>query len=223
MIDRLRTSSMLALALAAGCATTPARPAEQARRAADYSPLPLGAAWTYDVEYPGQKGEMTVTLVGQKDGYFFDDHKGAFRHTKDGLRDRERFLIRHPVEVGNEWSSVTGASAVERMRITSVGQTCEAAAGRFEDCVVVAGSLRRDKTMTLHIQWTWAREVGLVKLSTEAEVEGKGRLPQVKQSLKHYSFAATSKDPARAAPADAGGKSADKAAQDDGPNNWVSE
>ncbi len=197
----------LALIVAGGCASSSNGKWADTVSAADYAPLHVGASWTYEVQYPGQTGEMTVELVGQKDGYVFDNKNGAMRHTPQGLRDRDRYLIRHPLKVGHKWESVVGPSAVEHLEITKVGESCDSAAGRFDDCVEVTGWIRRDKNMTLHIRWTWAKAVGLVGLVTEAELVGKGRVPQVKQSLKKYSREGA----------------ASKIKTDDGPDTWTKE
>lgn len=210
MVD-LKARAMAGACAAAllACATAPAKPSAPEATARDYAPLPVGASWTYQVSYPGQAGEMTVKLTGENDGFVLDDKNGAFKHTQEGLRDRERYLIRHPLQPGNKWTTVVGPSAVEHLQIDSVGAPCEAIAGRFEDCIEVSGSIRRDKNMTLLIHWTWARGVGLVKLETIAEIAGKGRVPQVKQSLKDYSVAGASRP--------------EPAERDDGPDTWVSE
>lgn len=155
--------------------------------AADYSPLAVGATWTYAVSYPGQKGEMTVRVVGEKDGWLTDDRGSELRHTPDGLRDRQRYLIRHPLEAGASWKTVVSASAVEHNKILSVGERCETTAGPFPDCIVIESSVRRDQNVTLIARFTWAKGVGLVKLETEAEIAGRGRVPQVKQTLLRWS------------------------------------
>ncbi len=223
-----------ALALSAlACAGAPVAPPAPSRTAADYSPLKKGAAWLYEVDYPGQKGEMLVRMTGEVEGYAVDDRGGSFRHSVDGLRDRDRFLIKQPLEPGASWKSVVGPSAVEHMTIESVGAPCESPAGSFPDCVVVVGKLRRDKTMSLSITWTWARDVGLVRLETAAEFEGKGTVPQVSQRLKWYSLdgapppastlppppGARPPPPTPAAPA----PTAPAAGGDDGPDTWTSE
>jgi hypothetical protein len=172
--------------------------------------LAVGSSWTYEVVYP-MAGEQTVKLVAEKDGFLVDTQNGGFKHTAEGLRDKDRYLIRHPLVAGTSWKTVVGPSAIEHAQIVSVGEPCTAAAGKFGDCVVVHGWIRRDETMTLHIEWSWARGVGLVKIETAAEVKGKGKLPQTKQTLKSYTLAG--------APAPA----AAPATVDDAPGTWVSE
>ena len=213
----MSTQCFLALsaALLGGCASTGAD-AGKARHVSDlssYVPLAVGISYTYEMRYPGQVGEMSVSYVGQKDGYIVDDKNGAFRLTADGLRDRDRYLVKLPPEVGTAWRTVVGPSAVEHAQIISVGQPCEAVAGKFFDCLTVHSWIKHSEKMTLHIEWTWAKDVGLVKLETTADVAGKGKLPQVKQSLKSYTIGGQTHGPAAAPAAEGKGP-------DDGPSTW---
>lgn len=172
---------------AAACASTPKTSTNtDAPKASDYAPLAVGKSMTYQVSYPGQKGEMTVVITGEKDGYFVDDRDSYFKHTPDGMRDKQRYLIRHPLTAGATWKTVVSASAVEHNKIVSVGERCQCLAGSFPDCLVIESSIRRDPKVTLIVRWTWAKGLGLVKLETEAEIAGQGRVPQVKQSLVRY-------------------------------------
>ncbi len=196
---------LFSLLLLAACATAPKGSGTAERSAKDYAPFALGASWTYAVNYLGQKAEQTITIVKEEEGYFVDDQpgpaQGRFRHTAEGLRDPTRFLIRLPLEEGNEWKAIVSASAIEHYRIIGVGQPCESQAGRFQDCLIIESRLRRDEKMTLFARWSWARGIGLVKIETEAEIKGKGRIPQTERSLVHYSL---------------NGRSA----TDDGPDSW---
>ncbi|MCK6552079.1 hypothetical protein L6R52_39980 [Myxococcota bacterium] len=212
-----RLFSTLALLSLTACASTgPAAKVDLGVSASEYAPLGVGSAWTYQVSYPGQSGEMTVTLVGEKDGYFVDDRDGSFRHTPEGLRDRQRYLLRHPITAGATWKTIVSASAVEKNVILSVGERCETLAGSFPDCVVVESSVRRDDQVTLIIRWTWARGIGLVKLETEADIAGRGRVPQVKQSLVRYALKAQGESKTGGAPADGQGNPT----EDGAPGGW---
>lgn len=210
------TRALLFTCLFAACASTPAAKTAPSAELGEYVPLKIGAEWTYDMKYPGQSGEMTVRLTGSKDGFVVDDKNGAYRLTSEGLRDRDRYLVRYPLEVGTQWKTVVGPSAVEHSQITSVGKPCDALAGRFDDCLVVHSWIRRDEQMTLHIEWTWAKGIGLVKLETEADISGKGRVPQVKQSLKRHAL-----DGAPATPAAAPAPATPASPGDDGPGTWT--
>lgn len=185
-MNRFHNWWALGLLFAAACASAP-EPAPEIPDIAAYAPLGVGYAWTYAVRFPGQTGERTVRIVERDaEGYFVDDAGGALRHTSTGLRDRKRYLVKAPLEVGQSWKSVVSASAVERFEILSVGEPCDTKAGRFSDCVRVASSLRRSDEVTLVAEFTWARDIGLVKIETIAEVAGKGRIPQTEQSLLRY-------------------------------------
>lgn len=222
MVARRVLHSLVPLAVAllgAACAGSTSVAGRPPAELSEYAPIAVGSSWTYDTAYPGQTGEMTVTITGEKDGYFVDDKNGAFRLTGDGLRDRQRFLVRYPLVVGTQWKTVVGPSAVEHAQITSVGAPCASVMGQFDDCLVVHAWIRQSDQMTLHIEWTWAKGVGLVKLETEADLAGKGRVPQVKQSLRRYAVAG---QPPRgdAAPA-AGTPAAPAPASDEAPGSWT--
>jgi hypothetical protein len=200
---------LFAFLFATACASTPKAEVKPiGPTAADYAPLQIGKSWTYQVSYPGQKGEMTVTIKDQKDGFYIDDREGAFKLTQDGLRDKQRYLIRHPLTKDATWKTVVSASAVEHNKIVSIGETCSCMAGGFDDCLVIESSIRRDAKVTLIVRWTWAKGIGLVKLETEADIVGQGRVPQVKQSLIRYSAAPTQKPEI-------------KENGDDGPDSWT--
>ena len=188
---RVRTFlPMCALALLSACAsstTKPETPAVEGPPIAAYVPLDVGHAWTYAMNFLGKTGERTVTIMSKDaEGFYVDDAQGALRVDDEGLRDRQRYLLRAPVVAGNQWKAVVSASAVERYKIESVGEPCETKAGRFEDCVVVSSKLRRDETMTLHARFTWAKGIGLVKIETESETGTSGRVKQTEQSLLRY-------------------------------------
>lgn len=188
--DPAAKNSVLALILAflAACASAQvAEPSDEAT-AKDYAPLEIGASWNYEMNYLGQSGEMKVELVAEKDGYVVDNRNGSLKHTEEGLRDKDRYLIRNPLKAGAKWKAVVGPSAVEHAEIVSVGEPCDTKAGRFGDCLVVHGWMRRDDKTTLHIEWTWARGVGLARVETTAEIRGQGRVPQTRQVLRSYAL-----------------------------------
>lgn len=192
-----------------GCRTPRPPPPPKSPGVEAYAPLAVGHRWTYAVRFPGQSGERTVRIVARDEvGYYIDDAGGALRITAEGLRDRRRYLIRTPLEPGAAWRAVVSANAVESYRVVSVGEPCETRAGRFEDCLVVQSSLRRDDEVTLEVSFTWVREVGLAKVETVAEIAGKGRVPQTEQNLLRYRLGSG------APPAEGGGK-------DEAPDTWA--
>lgn len=177
---------LVAMVALGACASVP-REDQGSSTLEAYVPLAVGQARTYAMRFPGQEGERTVRIVRRDaEGYFIDDAGGSWAITASGLRDRDRYLIRAPLEVGTKWRAVVSASAVEHYEIVSVGEPCEARAGTFSDCLVVASRLRRDAKVSLLGRFTWAKGVGLVKVETRAEVAGRGELPQTEQSLIRY-------------------------------------
>lgn len=171
------------------CASAPTSPSSRIERdpsIAEYAQLVPGSARTYAVQFPGQKGEMTVRVTGRdEEGWIVDDRGGKFRLTNEGLRDSQRYLIRAPLESGATWKSILSASAVENYRIVDVGSPCEVRAGRFPDCLVIESTLRRDRRMQLVARWTWIRGVGLGRVETTAQVDGRP-VPQTRQDLVHF-------------------------------------
>ena len=69
-------------------------------------------------------------------------------------------------------------------------------AGTFSDCLVVTAALRQDAEHTLHIRFAWARDIGLIKVSTELETKGQ-RIPQTDQSLIRYDLSGKAAAPAK--------------------------
>ncbi len=199
-----------------GCASNN-RGATGPLRVEDYSPLGLGYTWNYSVRFFSQTGERKVKIVSKQKGYFLDSLGGALQHTAHGLRDRDRYLIKGPLKEGAKWKAVLSASAVEHYEIVSLGEACEAKAGRFDNCLVIQGRVRQDAKVTLHSRFVWAKDVGLVKIITDAEFAGKeGLSRQTEQSLINYNFTeevtpkAEPKAPAKA----------QKASSDEAPDSW---
>ncbi len=207
----LVASPLLLVAALAGCASAGKAPVLDRGEPTtlDYAPLAVGASWTYALNFQGQTGERTVSIVEEKGGYFVDSEKGELRHTREGLRDRSRYLLRHPLRAGESWKAVLSASAVERYRIVSVGEPCESLAGRFDDCLTVEATVRRDAQVSLQSRFVWARGVGLVKIETAVELAGKGLVPQTSQSLVRSTKGTGPRPGSTSAEAD-----------DDGPDSW---
>lgn len=143
------------------------------RTAADYAPYAIGQSRSYRMNMMGQISEKTVTVQKMEAGYFVDDLGGRFQHTRNGLRDAQRYLIPTPLEIGAKWTSVVSANAVERFEVVSLGEPCEVPAGRFPDCVVVLAEIRRDADVSMQTRFTWARGLGLVRVQVEAKVKDK--------------------------------------------------
>ena len=157
-------------------------------RATDYAPLAVGATWTYATDVLGDrtKGQVQIRVTDKVDGFYRDTARGEYRHTPSGLRDRIRYLIRHPLRPGNKWKATLSTAAVEHFSIVSVGQPCDTPAGQFGDCLVITAYQRRNAREVQHVTYTWVRGVGLARILVEGEVTGKGRFRQSELALVHY-------------------------------------
>lgn len=179
--------------LLAGCAhrETAAGSRDEGSRwkVTDYYPLAVGNRWTYESEFLGEKRDDEVEIVRSVDGFFEDSMGGALMVDAYGVRDRKRYLLREPIEVGRTWTNVVSVSAVEHYSVLEAGVACEVPAGRFEACVRVEGRIRVNEQTSLVNELTFAPKVGLVRVRTFAQT-GTKRVPQVKRELKRFQLAA---------------------------------
>ncbi|MBX2813703.1 MAG: hypothetical protein KTR25_17940 [Myxococcales bacterium] len=203
-----------------GCVTSGQVVPQSVAQVAPYMPLARGHQWTYAVRFPGQTGRRTVRILYQdRDGFFVDDSGGAFKFTEGGLRDRHRYLIRAPLSVGRYWNAMISPQVVETYELVSVGEPCECLVGRFEDCLQVVSRIRKDDRVTLQGQFTWARGVGLVKITTSAILDGQGEVPQTEQNLIGYRINGT-EVPAPARVELEAREGLDDASTDEEPKTW---
>jgi len=180
--------SMIALAACAGCAGLgfgPAKPAFKPPEVASYYPLAVGNAWTYSANVLGERTEQKVSIVKEDFGFFVDDQKGRLKVDAYGLRDDKRYLLREPLEVGRSWTSVVSAQSVERSRIVEVDEPCTVQAGAFLHCLTVENRNRQDEHHTLVMRMTFAPGVGIVRIQTALDNDGK-LVPQSELELAGY-------------------------------------
>jgi hypothetical protein len=176
---------VMSAVMLAGCAKRVPEGRGAAPRAADLLPLAVGNRWTYDAQFLGEQREQTVEIVG-KEGPFFRDSEGAeLTVDRYGLRDRKRYLLQEPIEVGRTWSNVVALSSTERYEVIEVGADCQVKAGRFKGCVKVEGRNPINENTTLVNVMTFAPEVGIVSIETLTESQGR-RVPQTQLALKSY-------------------------------------
>jgi len=192
----------LALTLAAaltlaGCAHAPeSMRSTSGLSARDYYPLAVGNTWTYQAKMLGDQRVVTVKILRQANGFFEDSQGAKLTEDAEGLRDDKRYLLKNPVQEGTEWDNVVSVSAREHYRIVQADAPCEVPAGHFEHCVTVE-SQTRTAEVTLTNTLTFAPHVGIVRLSTHADTQGK-QIPQTEFALTAYAT------PASAAPTSAG-------------------
>ena len=182
---RLAWLPVLLTAATFGCAKrVEVGPSGDSIRAADYYPLAVGNRWIYESNFLGEKGERTVQILKEENGFFIDNQGGELGVDAFGVRDRKRYLLKEPLEAGRSWTNVVSVSSIERYKILGLGP-CEVPAGRFESCVGVEGRNRVDDQTTLVNQLTLAPRVGIVRIETTAEVRGQ-RIPQSQLILTRF-------------------------------------
>lgn len=184
-----RLLMLAAFALSSACATTPdSRPAtsKPASTAADFYPLAIGTTWSYEVKLLGETRKIDVSMLRKGDDGFVADSTGAqFMADSFGVRDQKRYLLRNPIAAGTKWTNVVSVSSVESYEIVAANQPCDAPAGKWEGCVVVESRNRVQEGTTLVNEMTFAPGVGIVRLSTVLESNGK-QIPQSTLSLLEF-------------------------------------
>jgi len=175
---------------AGGAASAPA-PAEAAKAEIAVGPSPsifyplgVGNAWTYEAKGGGNTSRDTITIVGQDGPWFLDDHRGRLRADSEGIRDRDRYLLRAPLVPGKVWSAVD-SMVVQRFEVVANDAVIATPAGRFEKCVVIRNVQSLPAGGRYTTEWTYAPGIGLVALKTTAQQKGK---EQPQTSLQLVSF-----------------------------------
>jgi hypothetical protein len=165
--------------------TAPAAPGAPHGSLAPYYPLAVGNRWTYQVNLLGERAVHSVEIVGRKGGFFVDSEGQELGVDGYGVRDHTRYLLRSPLEPGATWTNVVSASSIEHYTLDAVGERCSVPAGTFEGCVRVSSLNRLDPDTTLKAQFTFAPDVGLVRVRTVRLSKGK-EIPQAELSLLKY-------------------------------------
>lgn len=176
-----------ALALTA-CATSSetTKKTEATATAADFYPLAVGITWSYEVKLLGETRQIEVSTLKKNDDGYVEDSTGAqFLSDSFGVRDQKRYLLRNPIAAGNKWTNVVSVSSVENYEILAVDQPCEAAGGQWQGCVVVESRNRVQEGVVLVNEMTFAPGVGIVRLSTVLESNGK-QIPQSTLELMKF-------------------------------------
>jgi hypothetical protein len=182
-----RSFLLLTFALAACTpvtkATTPSKPEITA---GDFYPLTVGLTWSYEVKLLGETRMIDVTTLRKNADGFVEDSTGAqFLVDGFGVRDQKRYLLRNPIAPGTKWTNVVSVSSVEAYEIIGANQPCDAPAGKWDGCVVVESRNRVQEGVTLVNEMTFAPGVGIVRLSTVLESNGK-QIPQSTLALVKF-------------------------------------
>jgi hypothetical protein len=185
VIDKTMAGVALAAMAVAGCAAHRSAAGRGGADLSAYMPLAVGNTWVYERGHLGASGEDRVEIIREENGFFLDNRGNALQVDAYGVRDPRRYLLRHPIESGREWTTVVSVSSTERYRILDAGITCEAPAGTFQDCVRVESQNRIDTERTLVNEVTFARGVGIVRISLFLNEKGR-RIPQGGLALKSF-------------------------------------
>lgn len=180
-----------ALALGACTTTTTNTPkiAKPTVSADQFYPLAVGATWSYEVKLLGETRTIDVTTLRKNaEGYVEDSTGAQFLADAYGVRDQKRYLLRNPIETGTKWSNVVSVSSVENYEIVATQQPCDAPAGRWEGCVVVESRNRVEEGTVLVNEMTFAPGVGIIRLTTVLESNGK-QIPQSSLALLKFTAA----------------------------------
>jgi hypothetical protein len=180
---------ILCFALALAACTTPSKttaPTKPEITAGEFYPLSIGVTWSYEVKLLGETRMIDVTTLRKNGDGFVEDSTGAqFLVDGFGVRDQKRYLLRNPIATGTKWTNVVSVSSVEAYEIIAANQPCDAPAGKWEGCVVVESRNRVEEGTTLVNEMTFAPGVGIVRLSTVLESNGK-HIPQSTLALVKF-------------------------------------
>lgn len=155
--------------------------------ASDYFALVTGAVWNYEVELLGAKNTVEVKMGNENaEGYFEDSTGAAFLADSYGVRDHKRYLLRNPVAVGTTWTNVVSVSSIEHYQVLSTGEPCLTRGGSWQNCVTIESRNRVQTGRELVNEYTLAPGVGIVRLATVLESDGK-RIPQSHLELVRFS------------------------------------
>lgn len=175
--------------LLGGCAHIGVSSESHIKSLESFLPLSVGNEWVYSTSFQGQpQADLTVSIVKEEDGYFYDDRPSPsrLRFDRQGLRDGEiRYLLKLPVAKGQKWMSVADVKTVERYQIEAVGQDVTVPAGTFRDCVIVRLEVRLDAQRTMQNHMVFAPNVGIIEISTALQT-GTDLHEQSRLKLKNY-------------------------------------
>ncbi len=185
-MKKLMLIAALALTACPAATSKTVQPSKPESSAADFYPLAVGTVWTYEVKLLGETRPIEVTMLRKNADGFVEDSTGAqFLADSFGVRDQKRYLLRNPIAAGTRWTNVVSVSSIENYEIVGAEQPCDAPAGKWEGCVVVESRNRVQEGVTLVNEMTFAPGVGIVRLSTVLESNGK-QIPQSTLALVKY-------------------------------------
>lgn len=152
----------------------------------DYYPVREGNAWAHDVIDHRLEGQgpvlVTSRMVDVTPTQFTIDsvrERVTYDVVADGIfkPQSQYHLLKSPIEKGARWEIPVGGT----VRIAEVGVADEVPAGKFPDCIVVVEILG-----DIHkVEWTYARDVGPVRMRVYDLREGEPELV-IEGQLRSY-------------------------------------
>lgn len=164
-------------------------PADEGLPLAAWFPLEVGNRWTWQVRTGHQVELQEVRIVERQGRYAIDDQGGALAFDGEGLRDAHRYLVLAPVRRGATWQSTLEDGTVERYEIVATDAQVQVPAGTFDQVLVVRATTPADRRASLELEWSWAPEVGLVRMVSTLVTDRAERIEQMRRELVSWSIA----------------------------------
>lgn len=178
-------AALLALSLFS-CASAPAPSPTVELTPERLYPMPLGSAWSYDVDTgDGSAPVLAITRVieASEGRASIQGGEGTthYQLRADGIYCEERggYLLKAPIRPGARWPSGHGVQA----RIQNAKLTLETAVGRFSGCVEV---LEQGSSTGAVITTSYCPEVGPVQVISSMQLELAQQSVRVVARLRGY-------------------------------------
>lgn len=150
-------------------------------------PMQNENVWSYDVDTGQDTSTLAITRVLDVTNGQVQITSGSdpvfYEIKADGIWkfDQLTWLIKNPIEVGNEWAAPKGATA----RIAATDERVETVAGKFSRCVRIE---ERGGSEQRHVDTTYCPDVGPVLIYTQVQLGMVERTVEVKGELRGYSI-----------------------------------
>jgi hypothetical protein len=178
---------MLAIGGCGGAGSTGSTLPQEAPTPENLYPLGQGYAWSYDVDTGTGLNSLYIARVVSVTGNRFEVTTGGeptfYERRPEGIfrPASQTWLIKSPIEVGEEWPSDAGRTA----RIASVTASVDVPEGHFDHCVEIVES-GNDDGRSIHT--TYCQNVGPVLVDSTQEIQITGRTLHVVAKLRGHSF-----------------------------------
>lgn len=187
-VSRLFVVLVVVILAACGGATAEGGPAErEPPTPANLYPLGQGYAWSYDVDTGTGLNSLYIARVVSTTGNRFEVTTGGepifYERRADGIYRpaSDTYLIKAPIEVGNEWPSDAGRTA----RISSLTASADTPEGHHDNCVEILEGGSDDGRS---IRTVYCQDIGPVLIDSVQEIQITGSALHVVARLRGHSF-----------------------------------